>query len=104
MTEDLQGILSHGAQIYHESLILSLEVIYHTDKCPYLEPTFFSTLKTHGWQSVQCWLSEYPSPSADKPHLAEGGLNIPIHINGNHWAALHRLQKEQGHSFSMWMT
>jgi hypothetical protein len=89
-TLDLREVLSHGEPIYQEPLILSLEVIHSKTECKYIEPVFFSLLQHRGSNSVKRWFGTTLSPHPDKPSLDDIGINIPVHINGNHWVGLHR--------------
>jgi hypothetical protein len=49
---DLRDIINHNTPIYHESLILCLEVMCTAYEATYVNPSFIPTLKTQGWQGV----------------------------------------------------
>ena len=49
-TKDLRDIINHNIPIYHESLILCLEVICTAYDGAYMDPSFIPILKTQGWQ------------------------------------------------------
>lgn len=89
-TRDLRDILNHNTPIYHESLILSLEVICTAYDGIYLDPSFISTLRTQGWEGVSNRFVPAQCSTIAQPHLHHPNIAIPVHINGDHWVALCR--------------
>jgi len=89
MVGDFQELISHGPPINHELLTLSLEVICSQHGTKYLEPAFFTMLRSQGWPSVRCWFTTSSISQPGQPNLADKHISIPIHINGNHWVGLH---------------
>ena len=89
-TNDLRDIIQHNTPIYHESLILCLEIICTAYQGTYVDPSFIPTLKTQGWQGVSNRFKPAHLSKIDQPHLNHPNIAIPVHINGNHWTALCR--------------
>lgn len=92
-TKDIRDIISHNTPIYHESLILCLELICATYNGSYVDPSFIPTLKTQGWAAVARRFhspTRASAPTLDHPSLNHSSIAIPVHVNGFHWAALCR--------------
>jgi hypothetical protein len=92
LVQDMRDLISHNSMIYHELLILSLEILCHEFQASYLDPSFFTLLRDHGW----CYVSNRFSAMDDyiaQPNIESPSMAIPIHINGSHWVALCRMIK-----------
>lgn len=90
--KDLRDIISHNTPIYHESLILMLELISHQYDSCYLDPSFIPTLSTLGWEAVKNRFTTQHTYRVDKPSLDHHSIAIPVHVNGFHWASICRRQ------------
>ena len=89
--KDIRDIISHNSPIYHESLVLGLELLCATYNSSYVDPSFIPTLKTLGWSAVAPRFSPTNlRHRIDRPSYAHPSIAIPIHIGGFHWAALCR--------------
>lgn len=86
---DLRDLLSHGEPLFHELLIVSLEIICHQFKVKYLKPAFFSILREQGWYAVGPWFRTTTSVFSNKPNMSDDIINIPIHVHNNHWVGSH---------------
>jgi hypothetical protein len=85
-TADMRDLLTHDTPIYHELLILSLEILCQQFDSTYLDPAFFPNMRTQGWQAVARRFGTHHSlrwPKFDSHNIA-----IPVHVNGNHWVAI----------------
>jgi len=80
-----QDLLSHGSMIYHELLILSLEVICAQFNSNYLDPSFSPLLQQHSWDYISRCFAPAGQQTMGHPSLSCPSICIPIHINGNHW-------------------
>jgi hypothetical protein len=92
LVQDMRDLISHNSMIYHELLILSLEILCHEFQASYLDQSFFTLLRDHGW----CYVSNRFSAMDDyiaQPNIESPSMAIPIHINGSHWVALCRMIK-----------
>ena len=90
-TKDLRDVISPNNSIYHENLILSLELLCSFFQGSYLDPSFYPTLRTQGWIAVKRRFSCTDAQSTiDKPSFTQPIIAFPIHVGGNHWTALCR--------------
>jgi hypothetical protein len=89
-TKDLRDTIQHNTPIYHESLILCLEVICTAYEGTYVDPSFIATLKTLGWTGVANRFVSPQRSKIDQPHSDHPNNAIPVHVNGNHRTALCR--------------
>jgi hypothetical protein len=88
--QDLRELLTHNSPIYHELIILSLEVISHHYNSHYLDPSFFTNLQLHGWSYISNWFAPSNAMATSRPSLQSSIITIPVHINNNHWVAMCR--------------
>ncbi len=89
-TRDMRDLLTYGTPIYHELLVLSLEALCTTYDATYLDPSFYPTLETQGYSSILNRFAPTGHSSVTRPSLDHHSIALPLHINGNHWAALCR--------------
>jgi len=90
-TKDLRDIISPNTPIYHENLILSLELLCSHHEGAYLDPSFYPTLRDRGWTDLKRrFASSDQQFKIDKPSFKHPIIAIPIHIKGNHWTTLCR--------------
>jgi len=81
--------------MYHESLILCLELICTTYNSSFVDPSFIPTLRTQGWRAVARRFQSSTSNldldfPPDRPALNHPSIAIPVHVNGDHWTAFCR--------------
>ena len=90
-TNDMRDIISHNSPIYHESLVLGLELLCATYNSSYVDPSFIPILKTQGWSKVEKRFSETElRHRIDHPFYGYPSIAIPVHVGGSHWVALCR--------------
>jgi hypothetical protein len=90
-TNDLRDIISPNRPIYHENLVLSLELLCNQFEGSYMDPSFYPTLRDQGWPHIKRrFASTLQCSSISKPSFESPTIAIPIHVNGDHWIALCR--------------
>ena len=87
---DFQDLISFGVPIYHELLNLSLETLCRDYSAAYLDPSFYPTLRDHGYRRILHRFAQSGQSTITQPSLDHCNIAIPIHVNGNHWLALCR--------------
>ena len=87
---DFQDLISFGVPIYHELLNLSLETLCRDYSAAYLDPSFYPTLRDHGYRRILRRFAQSGQSTITRPSLDHCNIAIPIHVNGTHWLALCR--------------
>ena len=86
-SSDLHALLTHRSPINQNSITLTLEVLYKTYNCKYVDPVFYPLLTTTGRDCLSRWFAS-SSTTKMKLNLWSYTILIPVHINKNHWIAL----------------
>jgi hypothetical protein len=74
--------------MYYELLVLSLETLCKNFDSTYLDPSFYPTLRYHGYTSIIRWFRPAGRSSITQPSIDHHNIAIPIHAKGCHWLAV----------------
>jgi hypothetical protein len=85
---NLRDLISPTSMMYHELLLLGLEVVCHTFSSGYVDTSFFPSILTGGCNEVKNRFSPPNDDSITGPSLNKEKIAIILHINDNHWIAL----------------
>jgi hypothetical protein len=89
-THDLQQLVSHNEPIFHEILVMFLDILCTQTTAAYVDPSFSIALEQNGWGDTKHRFATRCRHAIDYPHLSDPVIALPFHINGNHWVAVCR--------------
>jgi hypothetical protein len=85
-TKDMRDIISHNSPIYHESLVLGLELLCATYNSSYVDPSFIPTLRTQGSSKVEKRFSAKElRHRIDHPFYGYQSIAIPVQFKTPHY-------------------